>query len=203
MRQTVLILALLGGVFGGIAAAQESPHARTPATLATPEPVEKRAAAPHTEALRFASEKVSVRVPLGWRLLPVGEKKAGILATLSPANNTGATLSLAFSVDAGRNKLPDNLPATIATALGQRYPGFRQTAKQRFTLAGSDAWQLDGHVKPVGQSVVIKNRQVYVCHQGRIYITTLTCKKEDFERLTPSMDQFLKSIKWLDEPLQK
>ncbi|MCX6366545.1 MAG: hypothetical protein NTX57_07510 [Armatimonadetes bacterium] len=203
MRQTVLILALLGGVFGGIAAAQESQHARTPATLATPEPVEKRTAAPHTEALRFAPEKVSVRVPLGWRLLPVGEKKAGILATLSPANNTGATLSLAFSVDAGRNKLPDNLPATIATALGQRYPGFRQTAKQRFTLAGSDAWQLDGHVKTVGQSVVIKNRQVYLCHQGRIYITTLTCKKEDFERLTPSMDQFLKSIKWLDEPLEK
>jgi hypothetical protein len=202
MRQTVLILALLGGILGGIASAQESPRTTVPAALATPEPklMEKGIRA---EPLRFAAENVSVRVPLGWRLLPAGEKKPGILATLSPVNNTGATLSLSFSLDAGRTKLPDNLPATIATALGQRYPGFRQTAKQRLTLAGSDAWQLDGQVKPVGQSVTIKNRQVYVCRQGRIYITTLTCKKEDFERLTPSLDQFLKSIKWLDESLQK
>ncbi|WP_309714701.1 hypothetical protein [Armatimonas sp.] len=203
MRQTVLILALLGSVLGSMASAQDSQRAGIPAILATPQPVEKRASVPDSEAMRFASEKISARVPLGWRLLPLAEKKPGILATLSPISNTGATLSLAFSVDAGRTKLPDNLPATIAMALGQRYPGFRLTAKQRFTLLGSDAWQLDGQVKPVGQSVLIKNRQVYVCHQGRIYITTLTCKKEDFERLTPSMDQFLKSMKWLDEPLQK
>ena len=193
MRLSMVVLALMGAT----AQAQEAPRNVVP----TPVPAIKSdsvALAAPVSVLKFTTQKISVRMPLGWRALPIGGKQPGILASFAPLTATGATLSLSYSDDAGRTKLPENLPSTIATALAQRYPGYKLTAKQHFSVAGADAWRFDGQVTPVGQSMVVRNRQVYICNQGRIYIATLTSKKEDFERLTPSLDQFLKSITWLD-----
>lgn len=194
MREALVILALCGGAVW----AQESPRVGGSVPLLAPEGVGKPSPAPDNQQVRLAPQKISFRVPLGWREVSTGRRQAGILASFMPLNATGATLSLAYSEDAGRTKLPENLPVSIATALAERYPGFRQTGKQHFTLSGADAWKLDGQVKPAGQSMVVSNRQVYICYQGRIYIATLTCKKEDFERLAPSLDRFLKSMTWLD-----
>lgn len=156
------------------------------------------ATATDSQALTFAAQKLSLRLPLGWQLLPVATRQAGTLASFAPLGTTGATLALSYADDPGRTRLPDNLPATIAAALAKRYPGFQQTAKQRIALAGADAWILDGQVRPAGQALVVKNRQVYLNHQGKIFIFTLTCKKDDFERLAPSLDRLLKSITWLE-----
>ncbi len=194
MREALLVLAL----FGGAVLAQDSPRALTPIPLPSPEEVGHASPSPHPQQIRLTVQKVAFRVPLGWSTVSVGRRQQGIVASFMPLNTSGATLSLAYSEDPGRSRLPDNLPSSIATALAERYPGFKQTAKQHFTLAGADAWRLDGQVVPAGQSMVVSNRQVYMCYQGRIYIATLTCKKEDFARLTPSLDRFLKSLIWLD-----
>ncbi|WP_309696356.1 LpqN/LpqT family lipoprotein [Armatimonas sp.] len=149
------------------------------------------------QRVSFEQQKLAVRIPLGWQRLAIVGQSAGLLASFAPLGTSGATLALSFSEDSGRSRLPDNLPATIALALAKRYPGFQQTAKQRLTLAGADAWLLDGQLKQPGQSALVRNRQVYICRQGRIYVLTLTSKKEDFERLVPSLERLLKSIEWL------
>lgn len=173
------------------------PPTQTQSERATPQPVAP-ATVTDVQALTFAPQKIAVRLPLGWQVLPVATRQSGTLASLAPLGTSGATLALSYADDPTRTRLPDNLPATIATALGKRYPGFQQTAKQRIALAGGDAWVLDGQVRPSGQNVVVKNRQVYLCHAGRIYIFTLTSKKDDFDRLVPSLDRMLKSITWLE-----
>ena len=147
---------------------------------------------------RFQTQRIAVKVPLGWQSVAPNTNQAGMLASFFAPNAFGATLSLAYSEDPGRTKLPDDLPALISSALAKRYPGFQQLAKQRLVVQGADAWRMDGQVKPEGKEVMVRNRQVYVCHEGRIYIVTLTCKKEDFERLEPSLDRFLKGLEWLD-----
>lgn len=194
MKLVAGILASLGALIG----AQEGQRSVLPIEIPTPVPSERVEKGGGVSALKFTTQKISVRVPLGWRALPLGGKQPGILASFAPLTATGATLSLSYSDDAGRTKLPENLPSTIATALAQRYPGYKLTAKQHISVAGADAWRFDGQVTPVGQSLVVRNRQVYICNQGRIYIATLTAKQEDFERLTPSFEQFLKSITWLE-----
>ncbi|WP_395092414.1 LpqN/LpqT family lipoprotein [Armatimonas sp.] len=165
-------------------------------------PTEKREALPQKvrvdgQRVAFEQQKLAVRIPLGWQRLATVGQSSGLLASFAPLGTSGATLALSFSEDPGRSRLPDNLPTTIALALAKRYPGFQQTTKQRLTLAGADAWLLDGQLKQPGQSALVRNRQVYICHQGRIYILTLTSKKEDFERLAPSLERLLKSIEWL------
>ena len=192
--------AVLGGVIslqltGQVAlpgAGEVAPLRRAPAEKALAEKVQGDG-----QRVSFERQKLALRIPLGWRQLPTLGQSAGLLASFTPVGASGATLALSYSEDPGRTRLPDNLPATIALALEKRYPGFHQTAKQRLTLAGADAWSLEGQLKQAGQSTVVYNRQVYVCSQGRLYIFTLTSKKEDFERLSPSLERLLKSIEWL------
>lgn len=148
--------------------------------------------------LRFASQHVAIKAPIGWQGASTANSQAGTLASFTIPNAFGATLSLAYSEDSGRTRLPDDLPTQITNALAKRYPGFQALAKQRFTVQGADAWRIDGQVKPSGKEVVVRNRQVYLCREGHIYIVTLTCKKEDFERLAPSLDRVLKSMEWID-----
>ena len=148
--------------------------------------------------LRFASQHVAIKAPLGWQSVPTVNQQAGTLASFTIPNAFGATLSLAYSEDPGRTRLPDDLPSQISAALAKRYPGFQALAKQRFTVQGADAWRIDGQLKPSSKEVVVRNRQVYLCREGRIYIVTMTCKKEDFERLAPSLDRLLKSMEWID-----
>jgi hypothetical protein len=176
------------------------PVAPPQAEVSAPKPTTTPATAAPTETqtLTFAAQKLSLRLPLGWQLLPVQTRQAGTLASFAPLGTTGATLALSYADDTSHTRLPDNLPTTIAAVLAKRYPGFQQTGKQRVTLSGADAWILDGQVRPAGQTLVVKNRQVYVNHQGKIYIFTLTCKKDDFERLAPSLDRMLKSLTWLE-----
>jgi hypothetical protein len=168
---------------------------KAPVAVPTQQPVAQERVG---QELRFVPQKLALKVPLGWQTLPVASRQAGTLVSLAPLGTTGATLALSYANDPNRERLPENLPATIAAALSKRYPGFQQTAKQHLTLSGADAWLLDGQVRNVGQGFVVKNRQVYILHDGRIYIFTLTCKKEDFEHLAPSLDRILKSIAWLD-----
>ena len=149
------------------------------------------------QVLRFERQKLMLRLPLGWQRLPGVGVSNGLVASFAPLGASGATLALSYSEDPGRTRLPDNLPTTIAAALGKRYAGFQQTGRQRLILAGADSWQLDGQLRPPGQDMIVRSRQVYICHQGRIYILTLSSKKEDFERLAPSVDRLLRSIVWL------
>jgi len=192
MRLLALFLSLLpclGGALWAQVPDQKIASQAVPLTVKEP---------PATGELRFATQRVSFKTPIGWQSVHTKGGQDGMLASFVAPNAFGATLSVAHSADAGRTKLPDNLPATIGAALVKKYPGFKQLAKQRVTVQGADAWRLDGQLRPAGQDVVIRNRQVYVCRDGNIYIFTLTCKQEDFERLTLSLDRLLKSVSWLD-----
>lgn len=149
--------------------------------------------------LRFTAQRVAVKAPLGWQKALPSAGTPGTLVCFFLPSAFGATLSLAHSEDPGRTKLPDDLPAQIAAALAKRYPGFQQLGKQRSTVQGADAWRMDGQVKPAGKAVVVRNRQVYFCREGSVYIVTLTCKDEDFKRLAPSLDRLLATLEWIDE----
>lgn len=192
-RYGIFGVALL--LVGGVGAQEKTTGRGVPLSQeqSTPDVPEK-----NLQTRRFVAQKLAIKVPLGWQTLPVATRQAGTLISLSPPDTTSATLALSYADDPERQRLPDTLPATIASALAKRYPNYQQTGKLRLSLAGSDAWQVDGQVRPAGQNMVVVSRQVYLLHAGRIYIFTLTTKKEDFTRLAPSLDRMLKSISWLE-----
>lgn len=154
--------------------------------------------APTAKRASFASAdlRIAFTPPAAWVRKETGLLPGTVAAYIGPvAEKFAANINLRTAAFAG-DALPKDLPEQLLPLLRRDVPTYKIDGQLSFTVRGADAFRIDGSFTAPETQMPLRNRQVFVARDNRLYVFTFTASAGTFAESVAVFDRMIQSIAW-------